>query len=168
MIAMILSHTPLWVWGLLAVLLRFGFIQTRSREISMGRAAVLPVVMVLLSFYGLATRFGCGPAYLGWLTGMAASVTLCRTLDWPRGATFDTLTQRFSVPGSWMPVVLILATFISRYVAIVAAIMHPELAQGAAFGVAVGLLYGGLSGLFFARGLGLWLLRTSALQPSLG
>ena len=42
----ILQHTPVWVWGLLAVLVTLGLSQTRSRELSLTRVTVLPLVLL--------------------------------------------------------------------------------------------------------------------------
>jgi len=53
MILTILEHTPLWVWAVFAALILLGWQQTRTRDVSIARATILPVIMILLSLSGV-------------------------------------------------------------------------------------------------------------------
>ena len=46
MIVNVLSHTPVWVWGLLAALMALGFSQTRQRHVAPWRLLMLPMVLL--------------------------------------------------------------------------------------------------------------------------
>ena len=66
------------------------------------------------------------------------------------------------MPGSWLPLALMVALFAVKYIANVSLALHPALARDAAFAAACGLAYGGFSGLFLARSLSLRALATRA------
>ena len=73
--------------------------------------------------------------------------------------------HNFHLPGSWVPMGLILAVFLMKYGIGVQLAMAPELAHQAGFAYTVSTLYGLLSGLFGARTLRL--LRLVRGQPRL-
>ncbi|SAD14625.1 DUF6622 family protein [Enterobacter hormaechei] len=50
------SHVPIWVWLLLAFLLRRGFTALYDREMKTGRLFLLPVVFLVWGGYGIMTE----------------------------------------------------------------------------------------------------------------
>ena len=46
MIRGILEHTPVWVWIVFAGIVLLGLQQVRTRDVSIARATILPVVMI--------------------------------------------------------------------------------------------------------------------------
>ena len=156
MILSIIQHTPAWVWGLFAALLALGLWQTRAREMSLLRITLLPLAMLALSLSGVLSAFGHAPLALGgWAAGVAAALTLGRGLVAARGAAWRPATGTVHVPGSWLPLALIVALFALKYFAGVSLALHPELAVDARFAGLISLAYGMFSGLFLARGLAL-------------
>lgn len=156
MLIQIVLHTPAWVWGLLAVLVALGLSQVRDRQLSALRIAILPLVMVALSLSGVLTAFGHLPVALGgWAAGLGLALTFARSLVSVRGARWLADSQTVHVPGSWLPLALIVALFLLKYTAGVSLALHPALAHDAAFAGACSVAYGLFSGLFLARGLGL-------------
>ena len=157
MLLQIIIHTPLWVWGLLLALLALGFSQTVTRTVPLRRTTLLPLTMVALSLFGTVWAFGTAPqVLLAWLAagGVAAWVVLQRPL--PAGTRFDTATRRFTIPGSWVPLALIVGIFLIKYTVGVQLAMMPALAHDAGFTLSFGTLYGAFSGIFAARGARLW------------
>ena len=67
------------------------------------------------------------------------------------------------MPGSWLPLVLIVPLFSLKYFAGASLALHPDLATDAAFAGPMSLAYGSFSGLFLARGLAL---RNVANRPA--
>ena len=162
MLIQIISHTPLWVWAILVVLLWVGLKQTLPRSVSLRRITVLPLVMVGLSLAGTLTAFGAGNhALLAWgaAAAVAAAVVMTRTL--PQATQYNTWTQHFQIPGSWTPLVLMMGIFITKYAVGVTLSMRPDLARDAMFSQSVGALYGGFSGVFVARAARLWRLASA-------
>ena len=151
MIEQIISHTPTYVWALLAFLVYRGVLASKDREVAFSKLFIIPLVMVGLS---LASMNGHGVLGVGvwgvWLAGVA----LASGLTWTAGAgavTVDrgagTVVQR----GSWMPLVLMVAVFATKYTVAVMSAMHPELQRQVLFVVAVSALFGVFNGIFVGR-----------------
>ncbi|HWX01276.1 DUF6622 family protein [Collimonas sp.] len=152
MFAQIISHTPLWVWALLAFLVYRGVLASVDRELTLRKLAIIPLVMLALSWQGVSTVFGILPLpMLCWLLAAAIAATLNwrlfrkeRVTVYPeRGVVF----QR----GSWLPLMLMMGIFLTKYTVGVTLSMHPALAQDTTFTVVVCTLYGVFNGMFLGR-----------------
>jgi len=159
----ILSHTPIWVWALLAGLIALGLKQSVDHVVSRGRLLVIPVVLSGLSLAGAATAFGVHPGVLlAWLLGGAAGMALQTLLKLPlRAQALE--GNRFAVGGSWLPMSLLLGVFTLRYAVGASIGMNPALAQITGFALGASLLYGVMAGLFAGRAL-----RVLAQAPKAG
>lgn len=147
----ILGHTPVWVWMLLGGLIALGLRQTRPRSLSATRVRWLPALVAALSLYAATNGLHRpGIALVAWLGGFALALALCASGE-PAGATYDEVTRRYAVPGSWVPLAVILTIFVTRYVAIVAVAVRPGLAGVAVFVAAVAVIGGICSGVFCGR-----------------
>jgi len=172
MLPTILQHTPVWVWGMLAALIALGLSQVRDRTAGLPRVALLPVAMISLSIWGAVTAFGQSPLFgnvmLAWAAAAAIAFVGVVSLGVPRGAAYDAGTRTFALPGSWLPLVLILAVFLTRYVVNVDVAMNPALARDGSYTLVAATLYGLFSGVFAGRAARLWLLvrRTAAAVPA--
>ena len=97
----VVQHTPVRVWGLLAVLVALGRSQARHREMSL----MLVMIVLSLSLSGLFSAFGHFPAALGgWVGGAGAALAFARQFIAVRGAAGLPQTARLHVPGSRLPV----------------------------------------------------------------
>lgn len=163
MLYQILANTPRWVWVLLLALLWLGLSQAVSRTASLKRITLLPLTMAGLSLYGTVTAFGTEPQLLlVWLLagGLMAAVVARRAL--PEATRYDPATRRFTLPGSWLPLLLILGIFATKYLVGAVSAMQPALAHDASFSLCFAALYGAFAGVFLARAGRLWRL---ALLP---
>jgi hypothetical protein len=152
----IVQHTPGWVWGLLAALVALGLLQTRAREMSLTRMTVLPLVLTALSLAGVLGAFRHMPiALVAWAIGGAAALGLARKAVSVRGASWSASRGLLHVPGSWLPLVLIVSLFLLKYGAGVSLSLAPALASDPTFASLCSLAYGTFSGLFLARALSL-------------
>ncbi|MBX3548781.1 MAG: hypothetical protein KF748_06450 [Xanthobacteraceae bacterium] len=153
MIVGILQHTPYWVWGVFVLLLVLGLTQTRARSVSRALVFVLPVIMIPLSFFTIASTFGIKPLpVIAWLAGIAAAFLLnIYVFRAPSGVRYEASTRKFAVPGSWVPLVLMMTIFLSRFVLGVTRAINPALIGTDAFVGAVSAVLGLCSGLFAAR-----------------
>ena len=169
MFAAIIQHTPLWVWGVLAALTAAGMAQLRSRDMSVARMTLVPALLTALSAAGVLSAFGRSPVAIGaWFTGLLLAGLLGRLLLAPRGASWSAATARVRVPGSWLPLALMLGLFAIKFGVGVVLAMHPGLATDAEFSVVCSLAYGTFSGLFLGRALALRAVAASesTLQPA--
>lgn len=163
MFFMIISRTPVWVWALLAALVALGLTQTRTRQMTLVRATALPSVMMGLSLFGVLSTFGAKALPLGaWLIALVGSALAAQALGVWRGALWSATTSRFEVPGSWLPMAIILSIFVVKFYVGVSVGMQPSLKADTQFSTVVCLIYGVFSGLFLARGLNFWTLMKSS------
>ena len=168
MMAQILINTPLWVWGLLAALLALGFSQARSRTAGLGRIILLPLGLGAFSLYGTVSAFGASPPVIGsWLAATTLLLLIVTQMPLPAGARYESATRQFHLPGSWVPMALILCIFLTKYVVGVSLVMHPELKANANFILAIGTLYGLYSGIFAGRAVRLIRLVLRPAAPTL-
>jgi hypothetical protein len=157
MIVRILEHTPVWVWLILAALVALGLLQTRARTISRARAYTLPLIFIALSLSGIVRGAGSFPIALGaWAGGAMAAWLLLRQAVAVRHASWLPATASFHVPGSWLPLTLIVGLFLLKYAVGVAQALHPQLGTDTGFQGMTNGIYGVFAGLFWARS---WSLR---------
>lgn len=156
MILNILSRTPVWVWGILAALLALGFSQTRQRKLAPWRLLMLPLVLLGLGLWSMRPGFMAFPlTAMVWLAALCTGVALLANRPTPAGAVWLPSEHRLQVPGSWIPMLLILVVFSLRYAANVGMAINPGWRNEPWVLVSLALLYGGLSGLFLGRALAL-------------
>ena len=152
-IGTIVKNTPTWVGGLFAALMVLGFSQARDRAASLVRITIMPIAMTAFSLWGISTAFGASPQFgmvlLAWF--VAAAVVLALVAPGSSKATYDSSARTFAMPGSWLPLVLIVGMFMTKYWVGVETAMQPQLAHDASYTVIVGALYGLFSGAFLGR-----------------
>jgi hypothetical protein len=153
----ILGGTPLWVFPLFVGLVVLGWLQSKPRDVRPAVLAVLPAALGVFSLTRVFAAFGPEPLVLtAWAAGTAAALLLNRTLKQPAGARWSAATGSFHVPGSWVPLVLMMAMFFARYALAVSQAMTPVLVQGTGFRTFASFGLGLLSGIFLARALWVW------------
>lgn len=156
MIGQILRHTPLWVWALLAALLALGASQLRARRVSRARLLLLPAVLTALGLLSTATSFRPPAAALAaWALAFAAAAAFGQRLPLPRGARWDARSRSLQLPGSALPLLLIVAIFTLRYAGGVSLALHPQWSASLAAALPMAAAYGAIAGTFTGRALGL-------------
>jgi hypothetical protein len=151
-VSLILSHTPVWVWVLFAALIVLGSKQMLDNRVGLRRVIVLPLAMLGLSLSGTLSAFGATPAaLLAWGAGFTVTAALMLQYPAPKGVSFDPASRQFTVPGSFVPLALMMGIFAFKYTAGVALAMHPELRHDAMLTIIAGTAYGAFSGAFAAR-----------------
>lgn len=152
MILAILEHTPAWVWIVFCAVMALGLAQARTREVSRGRAVVLPLVMMVLSLSGVLSSFGQVPlALVAWVAGVALALTFVGPIVAIRGAQWLPESRRFRIPGSLLPVTLIVGLFVTKYAAGVSLAINHSLAANIAVVTPLSFIYGAFAGIFLAR-----------------
>jgi hypothetical protein len=154
MLLQILRHTPLWVWGIFTVLLYLGYFQSRPHTFARRRVVTLPAIFVVMSAFGVWSAFGAtAPAIVGWGSGVAFALLANRRLRLPRVVHFDPAGGKFSLPGSYGPLMLMMSIFATRYLVSAIIAISPAFAASLPFALAASLAYGALSGTLLARSL---------------
>lgn len=155
--AQIVQQTPYWVWGLLAGLLALGASQMFERSAGLPRMLATPVAMAALSAYGLVAAFGpSGEVARAVGVWLAAALTTAGLALWLQpcaapGTQYAPHTRTFKLPGSAMPLALIVGIFTVKYLVTVELTLQPSLARDGTFALQIATLYGVFNGLFAAR-----------------
>ena len=156
LIVQIVSHTPTWVYALFFVLLVFGLIQTRTRTVSKLPALLLPAGMLALSLAGIYSSFGLATLPLAaWGMAIASATVVGYTFFRDTRIHCTATDGNFFIPGNWVPLVVMMAIFLTKYVY---AVMHAYNAEVIATPLFIGALsavYGLLSGYFSSRAVNL-------------
>lgn len=152
MFAQILANTPRWVWILLIALLYLGLIQTRTRSLSLKKMMIMPLAMLGFSLFGTYSAFG-GTALtmLVWLVAAVIVFAWLFRTSSPVYAHYDAWSQTLRVPGSWLPMALILGIFFTKYLVGAIASSQPALLHELGFSLSFSALYGAFSAAFLAR-----------------
>jgi hypothetical protein len=153
----ILRQVPYWVWILLPALIVLGMAQTLPRQRTLQSATLIPLAMVALSLYGVLAVFPRqAMPVLAWGLGLSMAATLCHVRQLWRGIEWSGSDRRLLIPGSWLPLAVILGLFSVKFAVGMALGMQPGLRMNPGFASVVGLAYGSFSGLFLGRGIAVW------------
>ena len=153
------SHTPLYVWAILAFLVYRGVLASRAREVSLRKLCIIPLVMLALSLSGVHGSFGFDVvAPFAWAVGALAGGFLAWSMTNPRKLTPVTERGSMQLAGSWLPLILMMSIFCMKYAVAVSLAIHPAYAHALGFVLFVCAAYGCFSGIFLGG-----LLRTLAV-----
>lgn len=147
-----LAAIPAWVPALLLGLVVLGYRQSQPRVVRPQALVAVALAMFGLSLFGVVSAFGGDPiALLAWAAGYAATLRLGAR---PFGAgRLSAVGTSVHVPGSWVPLALILAIFAAKFLLGFAAGVHAPWLHQAGFVAAMSAVLGALSGGFGARAL---------------
>lgn len=150
-----LQHIPLWVFGLFIGLVALGLLQTRTRQVHKKQLLGAKVSLTVVTLISVLQLWWSTPwlaiALSSWaLTGLLVSWTLSQSAA-PAGASFNTATRRFTLPGSWWPLALFMAIFTCKFVVGMLSAVAPELIRSLPAAIGISALYGLLSGIVIAR-----------------
>jgi hypothetical protein len=157
MLIQILKHTPLWVFAMFFVLLIYGYAQHKTRLISSLRLFTLPAIMLLLSLVGVYSAFGLHPSGIAaWVIGIGVALWMGLSFGSRRGVSYSSELDAYHVPGSWLPLGLMMMIFFIKYAVGFSLARHFTFVNTNWFDATVSFVYGFLSGLFVSRALLVW------------
>jgi len=150
----ILAHTPTWVFVLFAALAWFGAMQLVTRRARLGRVVGIAAGMSAFGLFGVVSAFPASSLALPLaLAAGAAAAALVTRMPTPVGTRYDADQRRFVLPGSAVPLVLMMGLFAVKYAVGVTLALQPDVRTAPAFALAVPLLYGTFGGIFAGRAL---------------
>lgn len=159
-----LQHIPVWVYFLLLGLIALGLVQTRTRHMPMRRLLGINIALTLFTLVGVVQQWRPTPWLALGLLGWAVS---CALVAWalgqgaaPQGARYDAQTQRFTVPGSWLPLALFMGIFACKFGVGMLSATAPETLHNMQTAIGISALYGLFSGVLNSRAMRLLQLRT--------
>lgn len=156
----IVSHTPWYVYLILAYLIFVGVKSLKGGEVSLIKLAIIPVIFVWMSIdeFLRTANFSTG-SFIIWLIGIVIGAYL---LGWKPykalGIKVDKKTKELVIPGNWLTLILLIVTFVVKYAIAVALSIDPSISGMTMY---VLLLVSGIfTGAFVGRVLyGLYLLK---------
>jgi hypothetical protein len=126
-----------------------------------------PATADILSLSGVHSSFGLKPLPVAfWTAGLAAATWIGYRYFPETRISFDPVKGTFSIPGSWTPLLVIMAIFCVKYTVAVMASLHVGMVRAPGFTMALSLAYGVFSGYFAARALSLLACAKRSGMPS--
>ncbi|WP_178133578.1 DUF6622 family protein [Vineibacter terrae] len=147
-------HTPVWVWGLLALVLWLGWRGLQVQTVAPVRLAILPAVAVSVSLFNAMSTAHPALSVPAWLLAACLAAPLGGLIAARRGLSVASGQGQLQLAGSWFPMALGLSIFVVRYAMGVAVGRQPSLAADLTWIVAAAAIGGAIAGI----GLG-WLAR---------
>jgi hypothetical protein len=112
----IIHGAPIWVWVLLVVLLSRGFNALKSRTAPLSKLAIVPLIFAGWGVVHLISDPLAGrSAAIAWMTGALVGVMSGVFIASRSGFTVDPMENTVSLPGSALPLLLITATFATKF-----------------------------------------------------
>lgn len=147
-----LKHTPYWVYPLFAMLLLWGYRQSRDRIVKRLSLSLFPAIMIQVSLFSVMSAFGVSMVVIAlWVLGLIAAIAFGCQLGTPSGTRFMPDSNAFQVPGSWLPLLLMLALFGVKYLVGYVFARHLSIAYDPFFAGSISFYYGFFGGAFLAR-----------------
>lgn len=151
MLIQILTHTPLYVWAILAFLVQRGMIALHDRDVEVRKLVIIPAVMLVLSLQDMNAKFGLDGWPLAAWALSAAALALATGLSGAPRIVASSTPGSVRVRGSRLPFALMMAVFFTKYAASVTLSVAPQLRHDTAFAIAVCALFGLFNGVFIGR-----------------
>ena len=112
----IVSHTPLWVWPLLAYVLTMTLRATKARTASLTRLLAIPALFIVWGVSGLLMRQNIGLGLgLDWLAMACIGALLASCVGRPVLLAVDRERRQVTLAGSWAPFVRVTAIIAAKY-----------------------------------------------------
>jgi len=147
----LLTHTPAYVWLILALVVARGVVALRERETTLKKLCIIPAIMLPVALLDIARKFGLdGLPLSAWGLAVAAAMWAVWSLGGNRIAA-GSAPGMVRVGGSVMPLLLMLLIFAVKYATTVMLVAAPGLLHSAAVTAAACALMGGANGWFFGR-----------------
>jgi hypothetical protein len=145
----IFKRTPTWVWAILAALVVLGAIQLRDRLVKRYTVLIAPAAFLVV---GLMASARGSTGLVVWALSVAM-VAIATYVVWrpTGGASYVAEGDQLQMPGSAIPMLLMLSIFVLNYAINVWLAINPALRAESAWQVIPALVLGTLSGVFIGR-----------------
>lgn len=155
--AAIIHGTPVWVWVLFVVLLSRGFKALKSGTSPLSKLAIVPLVFAVWGIAHLVSDPLMGwSAALAWVTGALVGVAGGVVLASRSRFIVDPIANTVMLPGSVLPLILIVATFVTKFWLAIEIATMTDAASLGMYVLASALVSGVVAGLFAGRFLTYW------------
>ncbi|MBD8643178.1 DUF1453 domain-containing protein [Stenotrophomonas sp. CFBP 13724] len=152
MLQLLVSHTPIWVWVLLAFLVTRGINAMKPGETSLSKLAIVPALFTVWGVWSINARYPASwEAWALWVVGNAAGAGVGWILLRRLKLRVESSTGKLWRGADYSLLPLLLLTFVVKYGFESALAMSPALAADGGFRTAHLLLSGGFTGIFIGK-----------------
>ncbi|MBX7228103.1 MAG: hypothetical protein K1X48_00650 [Burkholderiaceae bacterium] len=153
----LLQRTPLWVWGVLLMLITLGVRQLKPRVVKRQTVLIAPTVFLVIGLMGAGRNL---MGFSIWMLMLVCTAVVTFFFWQPQQRIrLDRGSDKLLLPGSLIPLFLMLTIFLLNYAINVIFTRHPELKNSFFWQVGPGFLLGSLSGIFMGRAATLFFLK---------
>ncbi|PCS06470.1 membrane protein [Lactococcus plantarum] len=147
-IGQILSHTPIWVWVILIVLIKRGMALQTDSPVSLAKSFIMPTIFILWGLDTIVTKFH-HPLYLLMAYLLCLCLGACVSLYIYRNKRFYIQNTILMQSGSKIPLIIMISNFCIKYCLNVLLSTQPSLYSVFGFNLIYGVISGFTVGLFF-------------------
>jgi len=148
----LLFNTPFYVYWIFFSLLFVGISQLKTRTVGVRRALIIPVVLIVLSIYGLTSDFGITLlSTFIWILGMISALILNSLIKKKKEITYFKETKTFMIAGSLIPITMMMLLFFVKYTVGIVTALELEVLYNSSFIGIFSLLYGLFTGTYLLR-----------------
>lgn len=124
----ILTKIPLSVWPLFAILLLGGLRAIKTRETPLAQLLLIPSIFFVLSMMSFFEKYATDPlSVLYWILCLAIGVFIGFLHMKDIKLEFDKKKKKIKVPGSWVPLMLSMTIFSSKFLIGIMSSLMPHL-----------------------------------------
>lgn len=147
-IVQILSHTPVWVWIILLILIKRGISLQKDSPVSLAKSFIMPTIFILWGLDTIATKFHF-PLYILTTYLLCLVLGACASLYLYRNKRFYIQNNVLMQSGSKLPLCIMMSNFCIKYCLNVLLSTHSSLYSLLSFNIIYGIISGFTVGLFF-------------------
>jgi hypothetical protein len=123
----IVTHTPVWVWAVFALLIFLGLQASRPRTVRLQRLLITPAVFITWGIVSLATKPNFSVLLAAdWLVTAVIGGGLAILLVRFPAMQADRHQHRVHIRGSYLPLIRNVAIFVAKFALGTAAAIAPE------------------------------------------
>lgn len=122
----IISHAPIYVWVILALLSWKGWKARRTYTLSLKDLVIIPLAMLTWTTYSIFKNYDL-LSIIPWVLSVSIGVGIGLLIVHKSSLRFDKKKKIIEFPGSWSPLILFLLIFSIRFFLGATYGVHPEL-----------------------------------------
>lgn len=146
----IFTNTPLWVWFILAFLIKKGISATNNKPVHLVKSLIVPFIFILWGLEKVFTRFEF-PLMIIMIYLIFILMGVIFSYYLYRNRRFYIKNDILFQTGSCIPLIVMLSNFLVKYILNVSLAVSPHLYNTFSFNVFYGLICGFTVGLFFGN-----------------
>ncbi|MFT4102937.1 MAG: hypothetical protein QM674_18265 [Burkholderiaceae bacterium] len=147
-----LAHIPAWVFAVFALLVVLGWRHGRARWVDPRVIGAVALALPAYSASGVVSAFGGHAGELGaWAVGLVLAAVAASRARALRDLPWDPAARRVHVPGSWLPMAVMLGIFSLKFVLGAATAQGTPVPAGSLTALAIAAGLGAFSGVFAGR-----------------